>query len=237
MQTECPMQIETDAATLYVRKCSQSTQRSDEGLLEEYARTGNEEAFRMLVQRYEREMYSYLRKYLGDSQLAEDAFQETFLKLHLKCSQFDPRRKLRPWLYTIANNQALDLLRRKRRHKKLGFKTITDCVETDDERHPIQNPLQTRDKDPNTLVQNAEDRRRISSALEKIPDKLKLVIELVVFQGLTYRAAAETLGIPNGTLKSRLHTAIKSLHKTFIAVNDNASQKISKNSIFCKAQS
>ena len=54
-------------------------------------------------------MYGYLRKYLKDAELAEDAFQATFLEVHLKCRQFDPSRRFRPWLYRIATTGAIDL--------------------------------------------------------------------------------------------------------------------------------
>ncbi len=77
-----------------------------------YRETGGAALFGQLVSRYEREIYSYLRRYLGNSDMAEDAFQATFLQLHLKCDQFESGRKLRPWLYMIATNQAIDLQRR-----------------------------------------------------------------------------------------------------------------------------
>ena len=91
-------------------------ERSDEELLLAYRDQGERRAFEELVHRYESELYSYLRSYLGDAQMAEDAFQTTFLQVHLKCSQFDPDRKVRPWLYTVATNQAIDAQRRNRRH-------------------------------------------------------------------------------------------------------------------------
>src|SRR5690606_19500070 len=81
---------------------------SDEQLLIEYRETGGRELFAQLVQRYERELYSYLRRYLGDAEIAEDVFQATFLQIHLKREQFEEGRRFRPWLYTIATNQAID---------------------------------------------------------------------------------------------------------------------------------
>src|SRR4051812_4952482 len=58
---------------------------SDESLLQRYCQTADRSAFEELVQRYHRELYSYLRRYLGDAAMAEDAFQTTFLRMHLKC--------------------------------------------------------------------------------------------------------------------------------------------------------
>ena len=67
---------------------SESADRTDEQLVLQYRETGDEGLFSELVHRYERELYSYFRRYLGNSEMAEDAFQATFLQLHLKCDQF-----------------------------------------------------------------------------------------------------------------------------------------------------
>src|SRR5580658_6419697 len=97
------------------------SERSDERLLLDYRSKGDSGAFEELVHRYERELYSYLRRYLGDAALAEDAFQTTFLQVHLKCNQFEEGRKFRPWLYTIATNQAIDAQRRNKRHRLVSL--------------------------------------------------------------------------------------------------------------------
>src|ERR671925_470227 len=94
---------------------------TDEELLLEYRLTGNSAVFETLVKRYERELYNYLRRYLNNQVLAEDAFQATFLQVHLKCHLFDGNRKVRPWLYTVATNQAIDIQRRNRRHKLVSL--------------------------------------------------------------------------------------------------------------------
>ena len=83
---------------------------SDEELLERF-RHEQPEAFGLLVRRYERELYGYLLRYLGDASLAEDVFQNTFLQLYVKSGQYEPGRPVRPWLYTIATHQAIDALR------------------------------------------------------------------------------------------------------------------------------
>src|SRR5262245_47181729 len=94
---------------------------SDEELLLAYREHADRLAFPELVHRYERELYSYLRRYLVDASLAEGAFQETFLQVQLKCDQFEEGRKFRPWLYTIATNQAIDAQRRNKRHRSVSL--------------------------------------------------------------------------------------------------------------------
>src|SRR6516164_2008829 len=93
---------------------------SDEELLVSFQR-GQREAFGVLVRRYERELYGYLRRYLGDASLADDVFQNTFLQLHTKIGKYEPGRPVRPWLYTIATHQAIDALRRAGRHQALSL--------------------------------------------------------------------------------------------------------------------
>jgi RNA polymerase sigma-70 factor (ECF subfamily) len=94
---------------------------TDEELLLEYRLTGNSALFETLVKRYERELYNYLRRFLNNQVLAEDAFQATFMQVHLKSHLFDSDRKVRPWLYTVATNQAIDIQRRNRRHKLVSL--------------------------------------------------------------------------------------------------------------------
>src|SRR5437762_4905594 len=83
---------------------------TDEQLLAEY-RNGNKRAFAQLVERYQRELFHFLVRFLGDRAAAEDVFQETFLQVHQSAAQFDPSRRFRPWLFTIAANKARDLMR------------------------------------------------------------------------------------------------------------------------------
>ena len=94
---------------------------SDEELLGRCRRTEDKAAFESLVHRYERELFSYLRRYLGNAEMAEDVFQATFLQVHLKREQFEEGRRFRPWLYTIATNQAIDAQRRNRRHRMVSL--------------------------------------------------------------------------------------------------------------------
>ena len=89
---------------------------TDEQLLIEYRETGDRELYATLVYRYERELFSYLRRYLGNAEMAEDVFQTAFLHVHLKSHLFDEGRRFRPWLYTIATNAAIYAKRRNKRH-------------------------------------------------------------------------------------------------------------------------
>jgi RNA polymerase sigma-70 factor, ECF subfamily len=189
--------------------------RRDEDLLAEYAEQETREAFEELVHRYERELYGYLRKYLRSAELAEDVFQAAFLQVHLKCRQFDPCRRFRPWLYKIATNLAIDILRQNRRYNAISLNEGTSDRRSREELMD-QDRLRFRDAGPSEQLEAAEDRQRIRAVVDKFPTRLKGVLDLVMFQGLKYQEAADRLGIPLGSVKSRMHEAVLRLRRTFV---------------------
>jgi len=182
--------------------------RQDEELFNAYADTGSRAAFEELVHRYERELYAYLRRYLCDAGLAEDAFQGTFLQLHLKCGQYDRSRAFRPWLYTIATHQAIDLLRANRRHKHASLNVAAKASDSSRGASPLLDLLESTEIDPSQRVESAEAQRRVRAAMNRLPKLLRQVLDLVDFQGLKYQEVADLLGIPLGTVKSRRHAAL-----------------------------
>ncbi len=188
---------------------------SDEDLLARFAR-GQTEAFGVLVRRYERELYGYLRRYLGDGTLAEDVFQNTFVQLYAKLDQYEPGRPVRPWLYTIATHQAIDALRRNGRHPTLSLDQ--NQAETGEgEFQSLVELLEARGPSPLEAVQAEERRQRVRAGVERLPDLLRQVVLLAYYQGLKYREIADALGIPVGTVKSRLHAALMKLHEYWSA--------------------
>ncbi len=188
---------------------------TDEDLLLAYRSRGDRLAFEQLVERYETELYSYLRNYLGDAQMAEDAFQATFLQVHLKCEQFEPGRRVRPWLYAVATNQAIDAQRRNRRHRMISLNRRRGTEGPDDEDgDTLMNLLDSQDTDPVEQFTLEEHGRVVREAIDQLPESLRRVVLLVYFQGLKYREAAEVLSIPVGTVKSRLHTAVARLNES-----------------------
>ena len=182
---------------------------SDEDLLLAYRTDGDREAFEELVRRYERELFNYLRHYLGDAEMAEDVFQTTFFQVHNKCELFEEGRSFRPWLYRIATNQAIDAKRRNKRHMTVSL----DAQMSADENHRNIYAMQLADEEalPDEVLIDMERSVQVREAVEQLPDVLRQVLYLVYFQGMKYREAAETLGIPFGTIKCRLNIAIKKL--------------------------
>ncbi|HJZ59786.1 MAG TPA: RNA polymerase sigma factor [Gemmataceae bacterium] len=189
----------------------------DENLLARL-RAGEREVFGSLVRRYERELFGYLRRYLGDDDLADDVFQNTFVQVFLKIRQYEPGRPARPWLYAIATNQAIDALRRKNRRADRRADALA-APDEDGEPRPLFELLAAPDVGPADLAEQDEQRERVRAAVDRLPELLRQVVILAYFQGLKYRDVADVLGIPVGTVKSRLHAAVTKLAEEWAAEN------------------
>jgi RNA polymerase sigma-70 factor (ECF subfamily) len=188
-------------------------QLTDEELVVEYRTDGDREVFALLVRRYERELYSYLRRYLGSAEMAEDVFQATFLQVHLKCDRFDENRRFRPWLYTVATNQAIDAQRRNKRHRMVSLDRPVSADNVDI--GALVDLLEGDERDPLENVSQLERGQWVQEALDGLSESMRSVIHLVYYQGMKYREAAEILDIPVGTVKSRLHAAIIKLYDSW----------------------
>jgi RNA polymerase sigma-70 factor (ECF subfamily) len=188
---------------------------SDEELLAQF-RQGMRDAFGELVRRYERELYGYLRRYLGDANLADDVFQNTFLQLYTKIGQYETGRPVRPWLYTIATHQAIDALRRNGRHQALSLDQEREQLH-DNDLHSLMALLESRVQGPLETAWGEERRLQVRATVERLPEFLRQVVILAYYQGLKYREIADIVGIPVGTVKSRLHAALVKLHEAWTA--------------------
>lgn len=184
------------------------TRLTDEELLARY-RAGYTAAFTELVRRYERELYNYLRRYLGDATLAEDVFQNTFLQLHLKLDLYEKGRLVRPWLYTIATHQAIDAMRKAGRHQAVSLDAKAPAQ--DDSANSFIDLLEGSEADPLEGIEAGERQQWVRDALGQLPTYLRSVVVMAYYQGLKYREIAEALDIPVGTVKSRLHAAVAKL--------------------------
>jgi len=195
---------------------SQFQEWSDEDLFLEYRLTFDAKMFNELVRRYERELYSYLHHYLGNEVEAEDVFQLSFLQIHRKCDFFEEGRRFRPWLYAVATNQAIDFQRRHNRHRLLSLdqplSSTHSASKTWSDLLPDEEPA------PPELVESKETREQVRDAVEALPESSREVITLIFLNGMKYREAAEKLGIPVGTVKSRVHSALRHLESALPAV-------------------
>ncbi len=174
---------------------------------------GRHDLFGVLVRRYERELYGYLRRYVGHDDLAADVFQNTFVAVFTKVGQYQPGRPARPWLYTIATHQAIDALRRRNRRADRRGGDPADATPLDALPGSAAGPVEE--------AEAAELRTRMRAAVDELPELLRQVIILAYFQGLRYQEIADALDIPLGTVKSRLHAAMARLGEVWAARTEN----------------
>lgn len=177
---------------------------TDEELIGRFQADGDRDAFEALIHRYERELFLYLRRYLHDPDAAEDVFQATFLRIHLKRDSFEPGRRFRPWLYTIATNLAIDAKRRDRRHRMAAL----DARMPDDGGRPLGDTIAARSDDGQEKIDSEETLDWVRSAVDHLAAPQRQLVKLIYHEGLKYREVASLLGIPLGTVKSRMHAAI-----------------------------
>jgi RNA polymerase sigma-70 factor, ECF subfamily len=182
---------------------------SDEELLSRYRDRRRAGDFAELVRRYSRDLSRYLTRYLGDATLAEDVLQETFLLVHAKCSLYREGWTARAWLYTVAVNRAIDALRR------LGKLRLVHLTASDESGEPesLVDFLASADPGPLERLQEQERQSWVRQSISQLPEPMRQVLVLTYDRELSYAEIAEVLGIPLGTVKSRLHGAISRLRK------------------------
>jgi len=187
-----------------------ATTATDESLIMRACGQDGAAAFESLVHRYEHSLFGYLRRYLGSAEMAEDVFQATFLQVYLKRMSFEEGRRFRPWLYTIATHQAIDAQRRNRRHRMVSLDLRT---KGDTEGVAIGDLIAGDNRIAIDTLLTMEARAWVRSAVEQLPEAMRAVLTLVYDKGLKYSEVATRLGIPVGTVKSRVSTAIHRLHQ------------------------
>ena len=180
-------------------------QRTDEQLLADY-RHGDKASFSELVGRYQRELYHFLVRFLGNRAAAEDVFQETFLQVHQSAEQFDPQRRFRPWLFTIAANKARDLIRSQARRPTNPLQA--SISPGDDESGEFIDLMQSANATPSDPMEQEELKKQVQTTVTGMPEHLREILLLSYFHQFPYKQISEILDIPLGTVKSRLHAAV-----------------------------
>jgi RNA polymerase sigma-70 factor (ECF subfamily) len=188
---------------------------NDVQLLQRYA-AGEEGAFQELVSQYKDSVYAFLRRFLNQQDLVDDVFQETFLQLYVSRDTFDLSKPLRPWLFTIAANKAKDALRRMQRADSTNLGSMFDGEE-----NSIDDVLNTLDHDehmPYDDLIRDETAAQVKRIIARMPAKLREILLLAYYQKFSYAEIAKIVGIPVGTVKSRLHTAVRRFAEDWNAV-------------------
>jgi RNA polymerase sigma-70 factor (ECF subfamily) len=162
------------------------------------AQNGDRNAFSELVRIHTQGVLNVVYRMCGNLQVAEDAAQETFIQAWLRLSSYRQKSSLRNWLYRIAVNTAIDMLRK---DKRILSSAVEDII-LDDSR-----------PGPEAMVANYERAEMVREAIHSVPEASRAVLVLREYEGLSYREIAEALDIPIGTVMSRLNYARKLLRE------------------------
>jgi RNA polymerase sigma-70 factor (ECF subfamily) len=187
-------------------------QKRDEELLAAHL-AGKPGAFDALVARYADDLYNFFQRFVGNGSAADDLVQETFLQVHLAAAAFDGTRAFKPWLYTIAANKGRDYMRARGRRPVQSLDAAGPDPDT-----PSPAGLIPADGESAADEFDAEERRaRVRALVNEMSDTHRMILLLGYFQRLPYAEIAEILGIPVGTVKSRLHAAVGQFGKLWLA--------------------
>jgi RNA polymerase sigma-70 factor (ECF subfamily) len=185
--------------------------QTDEAILVAYI-DGDRSAFPKLMGRYKDELLHFLIRFLGSRAAAEDVFQETFLQVHLSAQTFDATRRFKPWLFTIAANKARDY---HRKHNRRSALSLSASIDSSGDGERFVDLLQADVEDPNAPLMNAERSTLVKDVVDGLPTHLREILLLSYFQRLSYNQIADSLEIPLGTVKSRLHAAVATFAKAW----------------------
>ena len=186
---------------------------SDEALMLKYAK-GDVNAFEQLLERHRRPLFGYLCRILKNRELAEDTFQEVFVKVMKARANYKKTAKFSTWLYRIARNAAVDALRRESYRKTESLSQPRNAAGDSD--LTLQDAIPSSNPGPDAEF----DRKQFSDALKKCIESLnpeqREVFVLRQYQNLPFREIASITGASESTVKSRMRYALKSLRTMLI---------------------
>jgi RNA polymerase sigma-70 factor (ECF subfamily) len=167
---------------------------------------GSQDAYRELVKRFERPVYTLILRMVQDPGTAEDLAQEVFVKAFRRLDTFDPRWKLSSWLFKIAHNTTIDHLRRG------APETVPLEAGADDERGSLAAVLadETRE-DPGAAAERRDLGRSLEKAIARLRPDYRQAVLMFYVHGASYQEICEVTGQPLGTVKTNLHRARKEL--------------------------
>ncbi len=169
------------------------------------AARGDQQAFAEIVRGLQAPVWRFLRHLVGDAALAEDLTQETFIRVYRKLGSFRHRAKFSTWVFQIARNAGIDEIRSRERRSRL---------------------VRVLRPDRPAVRSGPETGVEVQAALTELSPKLREAFLMVEVLGLTYREAGGALGVPEGTVKSRVHHARAALVAWLEAAEEETSGEV-----------
>jgi len=186
-----------------VDKISQKVKVAEDNTLIKLVKSGHSEIYDEIVKRYEKKLFSYIYRLVGNKEEAEDILQNVFVKAYKNIKTFDIERKFSSWIYRIAHNEAINFLKKKNKRRFVSWEDIVtskDKLETkSEERSPID------------IWIREESRLQIQEALGHLPEKYQKVLLFRYFSEKSYEEIGKLIGSPVNTVGTIINRAKKKL--------------------------
>jgi RNA polymerase sigma-70 factor (ECF subfamily) len=197
----------------------------DDLTLVQRARSGDQRAFRQLVERYQRKVFAVAFGMLKDREEAMDVAQEAFVKVHKYLDHFKGDSSFYTWLYRLTSNLCIDAMRRKKSGQGEPLE-LDENLSVDLAAAQIGALSSQQDSDPQRNALRRELGGKLEEALQQLPEKLRAILLLRELEGMSYEDLARTLEIPKGTVMSRLfhaRTRMQALLSSYLGLGKKVS--------------
>ncbi|MBC8491544.1 MAG: sigma-70 family RNA polymerase sigma factor [Candidatus Marinimicrobia bacterium] len=182
---------------------------NDEFLIQEF-NSGNVSAFNTLVWRWEKPIFNFILRYIGDHDQAKDVMQRCFIRAFKSLGKLKNHARFSTWLYQIALNLCRDELK-KRKYLTYSISEVRDYDDSDDKVNKVV--IVDQSQDPTRHVYREDLAKLLQKALMSIPEEQRVVIIMKQYHGLKFTEIAEILKTPLNTIKSRMYYGLEALQK------------------------
>lgn len=185
--------------------------RTDEEIFQAWV-AGEESAFEAIFNKYSEMLRVFLSgRFRLTDDLVDDAVQASFIRLFEKHEHFDSRRRLRPWLFTLAANTAANMLSSVKSRPAVRFSEMTSHASGREGQPTLYDPADDDAIEGSRESLINERAEQVTAAVQRLPAGDREAVEAVFFRGLEYAEAADELGIPVGSLKTRIHRSLRTM--------------------------
>lgn len=185
---------------------------TDDQLIKKFL-NGEAHAFNTLVWRWEKCLYNFMLRYIGDREESKDLCQKTFIRVYHNLHRLRDTRKFSSWIYQIAVNICRDELKRRKRNPMFSLESLQEANSGQSNSKIEIGSNMT--KNPDEEAQNRDLRDILNRALQAIPEEQRVVIIMKEYQGLKFTEIAEALQTSVNTVKSRMYYGLNAIRKVF----------------------
>ena len=175
--------------------------KDDDRELIERAKRGDERAFRELLRKYERPVFNICYRMVRNEQEAQDLAQDAFVKVFAMLERYNPSYAFSNWLFKITSNLCIDSMRKRR------IATLPMDQPVTSDKGEYERQYESPTDNPETVMMKGEKMGMLAEAIDKLPEHYRIMIVLRHQEDLSYEEIADTLDVPLGTVKARIHRA------------------------------